>query len=414
MKSVIIVGAGPAGMLAAVAAAEKGAAVTLIERNPFPGKKLRITGKGRCNVTNNCSPREVVEAVTANPKFLYGAVNRFTPSDTIAFFENAGVPLKTERGRRVFPVSDKALDIQQAMVKKVRESGARLLCDTRVTKLIPPETPEAQWEVRAVWKGKEQRFSADRVILATGGVSYPLTGSDGDGHRMLKELGAAVTELKPSLVPIETKENFAPLAGLTLKNVTLTAWLGDDAVYSEMGEMLFAHFGITGPLVLSASANMQKRPVGEYRITLNLKPALTPEELDNRIRSDFVKYAAKDFVNALTDLLPKALIPYVVKQSGIDPRKKTAEVTKEERLTLAGVLSGFRIAPKNFRPIDEAIITAGGADVREIDPKTMEFRRFPGLYAAGELLDVNAYTGGYNLQIAFSTAWTAGASAASE
>lgn len=414
MKSVIVVGAGPAGMLASVAAAGAGASVTLIERNPFPGKKLRITGKGRCNVTNNCSPREVVEAVTANPKFLYGAVNRFTPSDTIAFFENAGVPLKTERGRRVFPVSDKALDIQQAMVRRVREAGVRLLCDTRVTALTPPDAPGEPWAVSAVWKEKKQLFTADRVILATGGVSYPLTGSDGDGHRMLRELGVAVTELKPSLVPIETKDNFAPLAGLTLKNVVLTAWLGESAVFSEMGEMLFAHFGVTGPLVLSASANMQKRPVSEYRMTVNLKPALTPEELDRRIRSDFEKYAAKDFVNALTDLLPKSLIPYVVKQTGIDPRKKTAEVTKEERQTLAGVLSGFRIAPIAFRPIDEAIITAGGADVREIDPKTMEVRRFPGLYVAGELLDVNAYTGGYNLQIAFSTAHAAGLAAAAE
>jgi hypothetical protein len=401
-------------MLASVTAAGAGASVTLIERNPFPGKKLRITGKGRCNVTNNCSPREVVEAVTANPKFLYGAVNRFTPSDTIAFFENAGVPLKTERGRRVFPVSDKALDIQQAMIRRVREAGVRLLCDTRVTALAPPDAPGEPWTVSALWKEKKQIFTADRVILATGGVSYPLTGSDGDGHRMLRELGVAVTELKPSLVPIETKENFAPLAGLTLKNVVLTAWLGESAVFSEMGEMLFAHFGVTGPLVLSASANMQKRPVSEYRMTVNLKPALTPEELDRRIRSDFEKYAAKDFVNALTDLLPKSLIPYVVKQTGIDPRKKTAEVTKEERRTLADVLSGFRIVPKAFRPIEEAIITAGGADVREIDPKTMEVRRFPGLYVAGELLDVNAYTGGYNLQIAFSTAHAAGLAAAEE
>lgn len=414
MISVLIIGAGPAGMMAAVSAAEAGASVTLLERNPFPGKKLRITGKGRCNVTNNCSPREVVEAVTANPKFLYGAVSRFTPSDTIAFFENAGVPLKTERGRRVFPVSDKAADIQAAMVRKVRGSGVRLLCDTRVTGLEPPAEPGGTWTVLADWKGGEQRFFADRVILATGGVSYPLTGSDGGGHKMLESLGVGVTELRPSLVPIETKENFAPLSGLTLKNVVLTAKFGDSVVFSELGEMLFAHFGVTGPLVLSASANMQKRPVGEYRLSVDLKPGLTPEELDRRIRSDFEKYAARDFVNALTDLLPKALIPYVVKQSGIDPRKKTASVTKEEREALASVLSGFRIVPKAFRPIEEAIVTAGGADTKEIDPKTMEVRRFPGLYVAGELLDVNAYTGGYNLQIAFSTGRAAGIAAAAE
>ena len=215
-------------------------------------------------------------------------------------------------------------------------------------------------------------------------------------------------------MPIETKENFAPLSGLTLKNVVLTAKLGDSVVFSELGEMLFAHFGVTGPLVLSASANMQKRPVGEYRLSVDLKPGLTPEELDRRIRSDFEKYAARDFVNALADLLPKALIPYVVKQSGIDPRKKTASVTKEERESLASVLSGFHIVPKAFRPIEEAIVTAGGADTKEIDPKTMEVRRFPGLYVAGELLDVNAYTGGYNLQIAFSTGRAAGIAAAAE
>ncbi len=415
-------------MMAAVSAAEVGASVTLLERNPFPGKKLRITGKGRCNVTNNCSPREVVEAVTANPKFLYGAVNRFSPSDTMAFFENAGVPLKTERGRRVFPVSDKAADIQAAMVRRLRESGVRLLCGTRATSLTPPGE-DGKWIVRAerqargedrdsgekgsgeMGSGGTRQFSADRVILATGGVSYPLTGSDGDGHRMLKKLGIPVTELKPSLVPIETKENFAPLSGLTLKNVTLTAWLGESAVFSEMGEMLFTHFGVSGPLVLSASANMQKRPVEEYRMTVNLKPALTPEELDRRVRSDFEKYAAKDFVNALTDLLPKAMIPYVVKQCGVDPRKKTGEVTREERAALEDVLTGFRIVPTGFRPVAEAIITAGGADVRQIDPKTMEFRSHPGLYAAGELLDVNAYTGGYNLQIAFSTGRASGLAA---
>ena len=419
-------------MMAAVAAAEAGASVTLLERNPYPGKKLRITGKGRCNVTNNCSPREVVEAVTANPKFLYGAVSRFSPADTMAFFENAGVPLKTERGRRVFPVSDKAADIQAAMARRLRETGVRLLCGIRVLSLTPPDGEEGKWTVsaeredgrreREAGSGGERRertneklrFAADRVILATGGVSYPLTGSDGDGHRMLEALGVGITELKPSLVPIETKENFAPLSGLTLKNVTLTAWLGKDAVFSEMGEMLFTHFGVSGPLVLSASANMQKRPVAEYRLAVNLKPALTPEELDRRILSDFGKYAAKDFVNALTDLLPKAMIPYVVKQCGVDPRKKTGEVTREERQALSDVLTGFRIVPVGFRPIAEAIITAGGADVRQIDPKTMEVRAHPGLYAAGELLDVNAYTGGYNLQIAFATGRAAGLAAAAE
>ena len=412
MSRIIVVGAGPAGMMAAITATEQGAEVTVLERNPFAGKKLRITGKGRCNVTNNSTPREVIEAVTANPKFLYGAVNRFTPADTMAFFESAGVPLKTERGRRVFPVSDKAADIQAALVRCMKESGAKLMCDTRVTGIEENATDEAErWLVRAVSGGKERTYRADCVILATGGVSYPLTGSTGDGHRMLEKLGVRVTELKPSLVPIETKENFAPLSGLTLKNVVLTAWHEEDAVYSEMGEMLFAHFGVTGPLVLSASANMQKYPVASYQLTVNLKPALNPEELDKRILSDFSKYAARDFINALDDLMPKSLIPFVVAQSGVDPRKKTGAVTKEERLAFEEALTAFRITPKSFRPIDEAIITAGGADVKQIDPKTMEVRSHPGLYVIGELLDVNAYTGGFNLQLAFSTAYVAGLAA---
>ncbi len=411
MKHILIIGAGPAGMLAAITAAERGAEVTVLERNPYAGKKLGITGKGRCNVTNNSSPREVIEAVTTNPKFLYGALNRFTPADTMAFFENAGVPLKTERGKRVFPVSDKAADIRGAMVGRMKAAGVKVLYEERAASL---EKTEDGWLVRSAAKNGERTHIADAVILATGGVSYPLTGSDGDGHRMLSSLGVRVTELKPSLVPIETKEDFAPLSGLTLKNVVLTVWRGEETVTSEMGEMLFAHFGVTGPLVLSASANMQKARLEEYRLTLNLKPALGAEELDRRVQSDFAKYAARDLINSLGDLLPKAMIPYVIAQSGVDPRKKTGSVTKEERLALEDALTSFRITPRSFRPIAEAIITAGGADVREIDPKTMEVKALPGLYVAGELLDVNAYTGGFNLQIAFSTGYAAGCSAAEE
>ncbi|MBQ3815969.1 MAG: aminoacetone oxidase family FAD-binding enzyme, partial [Clostridia bacterium] len=276
MPHVLIVGAGPAGMLAAVTAAESGADVTVLERNPYAGKKLRITGKGRCNVTNNCSAREVIEATTGNPKFLFGAVNRFGPSDVMAFFENTGVPLKTERGRRVFPVSDKASDVRDAMVARMREAGAEVRYNTRVTSL--EASPEGGWIVHAVSDGARRTIRADRVILATGGVSYPATGSTGDGHRMLAKLGVRVTELRPSLVPIVTKEDFSPLSGLTLKNVRLTAMHAADMVYSEMGEMMFAHFGVTGPLVLSASANMQRHAPEDYRLSVDLKPALSPEE----------------------------------------------------------------------------------------------------------------------------------------
>ena len=411
MPHVLIVGAGPAGMLAAVTAAESGADVTVLERNPYAGKKLRITGKGRCNVTNNCSAREVIEATTGNPKFLFGAVNRFGPSDVMAFFESAGVPLKTERGRRVFPASDRATDIRDAMVERMREAGVKVRYGVRVTGI---EESEGTWTVRAVSNGERRTIGADRVILATGGVSYPATGSTGDGHRMLAKLGVRVTELRPSLVPIVTKEDFSPLSGLTLKNVRLTAMHAADMVYSEMGEMMFAHFGVTGPLVLSASANMQRHAPEDYRLSVDLKPALSPEELDRRLASDFAKYAARDLINASADLMPKSLIPFVLRQAGVDPRKKAGELTKEERAAIGSALSGFRITPVDFRPIDEAIITNGGADVREIDPRTMEVRARPGLYVAGELLDVNAYTGGFNLQIAFSTGYVAGLSAAGE
>ena len=393
-------------MMAAVTAAENGADVTLLERNPFLGKKLRITGKGRCNVTNDCEPKEVLEAVSRNPKFLYGAMFRFTPRDTMAFFENAGVPLKTERGRRVFPVSDKAADIQTAFINRLRETGVRVICDARVKEVRMDD--EGAYEV--LWRTKS--VTADSVIFATGGVSYPGTGSTGDGHDMLEKMGVGITPLKPSLVPIVTWEDFSELSGLTLKNVRLTAKLGNETVYTEMGEMLFTHFGVSGPLVLSASANMQKKDIDEYTLHLNLKPALSREELDARLISDFQKYAARDFINSLGDLLPVKLIPYVVSQSKVDARKKTGSLTKEERAAFLEALTDFRITPKSFRPIDEAIVTSGGVDVKEISPKTMALKYYPGIYVCGELIDVDAYTGGYNLQIAFATGKLAGEAAA--
>ena len=405
IQQVAVIGGGAAGMMAAIAAAETGAAVTVYERNPFAGKKLRITGKGRCNVTNNCSVREVLDAVLTNSKFLYGVLNRYTPADVMAFFENAGVPLKTERGRRVFPVSDKAADISDAMIRTMKEYGVRVLYGSRVDALT-----EADNAVSVKCGGRETLYRS--VIVATGGVSYPGTGSTGDGHRMLRKLGVEITPLKPSLVPIVTEEDCAPLSGLTLKNVTLNVWHGEDNVYSELGEMLFTHFGVSGPLVLSASSNMQKHPVDSYRMAIDFKPALSAEELDKRILSDFAKYAARDFINALSDLLPQKLIPYVIERSGIDPRKKVSAVTRAERLKLGEVLKGYELTPRDFRPVDEAIVTSGGVDVREIHPKTMELKQHPGIFVCGELIDIDAYTGGYNLQLAFSTARAAGAAAA--
>jgi len=403
---VVVIGGGAAGMMAAVTAAGNGADVTLLERNPFLGKKLRITGKGRCNVTNDCEPKEVLEAVSRNPKFLYGAMFRFTPRDTMAFFENAGVPLKTERGRRVFPVSDKAADIQAAFIRRLKETGVRVICDARVKEVRMNN--DGAYEV--LWRTKS--VTCDSVIFATGGVSYPGTGSTGDGHDMLEKMGVNITPLKPSLVPVVTFEDYSELAGLTLKNVRLTAKLGGETVYTEMGEMLFTHFGVSGPLVLSASANMQKADIDEYTLHLNLKPALSREELDARLISDFTKYAARDFINSLGDLMPLKLIPYVVSQSKVDARKKTGSLTKEERAAFLEAMTDFRITPKSFRPIDEAIITSGGVDVKEISPKTMELKGYPGIYVCGELIDVDAYTGGYNLQIAFATGKLAGEAAA--
>ncbi len=404
-RSVAVIGCGAAGMMAAVTAARCGADVTVYERNPFAGKKLRITGKGRCNVTNSCTPREVLDAVRSNSKFLYGAVNRFSPSDVMEFFEEAGVPLKTERGRRVFPVSDRASDISDALIRRMRENGVRVLYGHRVNGIaetdrgIAVRTSEGEGLYRA-------------VIVATGGISYPATGSTGDGHRMLRRLGVGVTPLRPSLVPIVTAEDNAPLSGLTLKNVTLRVYHGDEVVYSELGELLFTHFGVSGPLVLSASANMQSYPTDTYRMEIDLKPALSPEELDKRLVSDFAKYAARDFINALSDLLPQKLISYVVARSGVEPHRKVATLTRAERQRLGGILKAYTLTPVSFRQVYEAIVTSGGVEVGEIDPRTMELKKHRGIFVCGELIDIDAYTGGYNLQLAFSTARAAGIAAA--
>ncbi len=406
MNKVIVIGAGAAGMMAAHSAALYGADVTVIERNDRTGRKLRITGKGRCNVTNNCTVQEFFAEVPGNPKFLYSAINRFSPSDTMEFFEGAGVPLKTERGRRVFPVSDKAHDIADALEAAARDAGVRFVFGKRVASIL--YTDGAVSGVRC--RGTD--YECDAVIVATGGASYPLTGSTGDGYEFARTAGIGVSEIRPSLVPVITDEYVGELSGLSLRNVKLNVKdSSGTVVFSEMGEMLFTHFGLSGPLVLSASAHMTKAP-GEYTFYIDLKPALDDATLDARLVSDLAKYSAKDFANSLGDLLPRTLIPYVVAESGIAPHKKSGEVTREERHVLLSLLRGLPFHPTAFRPIDEAIITRGGVATDELKPGTMEAKTVPGLYFAGEVIDVDAYTGGYNLQIAFATGAAAGTAAA--
>ena len=405
MSKIAIIGGGAAGMMAAISALETGADVTLFEGNPYLGKKLNITGKGRCNVTNDCECAEILKNVTRNRKFLYSAVYRYKPSDVMDFFEGCGVPLKTERGRRVFPVSDRARDITDALEEKLRELGCHIVF-RKVTGLIT-----ADGKIRGV-KTAEKQYNFDAVILATGGVSYPGTGSKGDGHEFARRAGVNVTPLSPSLVPVVTKEKTGELMGLTLKNVTLNVFRGDKRVFSELGEMLFTHFGVSGPLVLSASAHMQTGSVSDYRFFIDLKPALTCEELDARVISDLKKYNTRDLVNSMGDLLPKKMISPFLRTAAVSERVKCCEVTKEARRRLVETLKAYPLNPTEFRPINEAIVTCGGVDVKEIDPKTMMSKKIPGLFFAGEIIDLDAYTGGYNLQIAWSTGRLAGEGAA--
>ena len=395
-------------MMAAIVAARSGAQVTLIEKMGACGKKLRITGKGRCNVTNDCTLEEFLANVPSNPRFLYSALNRLSTKDTQDFFEAEGVALKVERGRRVFPVSDKAEDIVRAMTNAYREAGVKIEY-ARAKSLIIKDG-----ECRGVITDSGE-IEAEAVIIATGGKSYPRTGSDGDGYTLAKQAGHKITPLLPSLVPIVSDSRICPsLQGLSLKNVSLSIVQKDNgkSIYEDFGEMMFTHFGITGPMVLSASAHIPDISSGKYEAHINLKPALDEKTLDARILSDFAKYANKDFANALGDLLPQKLIPVIISLSGIDPHKKVNSVTKEERRALCDCIRSLRISLCGFRSITEAIITKGGVSVSEVSPKTMESKLCPRLYFAGEVLDLDAYTGGYNLQIAFSTGTLAGESAA--
>ncbi len=411
-NKVIVIGGGAAGLFAAISAAENGADVILFEKNDRCGKKLRITGKGRCNVTNDCSTEEFLQNVPTNPRFLYSALSALTTQDVKDFFEGEGVPLKTERGKRVFPVSDKAQDIVSALVSASRARGVKII-NEKVLSLIVSDNEGAKKINGVISEGGE--YFADAVIICTGGRSYTRTGSDGDGYAFAKSAGHTVTPLLPSLVPIVCAGKLCPsLQGLSLKNVSLsiTDKTTKKEVYSDFGEMMFTHFGITGPMVLSASAHIPDIASGKYEAKINLKPALDEKTLDARILSDFSKYSNKDLINALGDLLPQKLIPVTVSLSGIDPRKKINSITREERQSLIDVIRGLRLTLIGFRPLDEAIITKGGVSVKEIDPKTMASKKCAGLYFAGEVIDVDAYTGGFNLQIAFSTGNLAGRSAA--
>lgn len=400
---VIVIGAGAAGLMAAGLLSQNGVCVALLDKNQRPGRKIMITGKGRCNVTNDCDADTFLKSVKTNPRFLYSAISYFSSQDTMRFFEDHGVPLKVERGKRVFPQSDKAVDIVDALCSFIRNNN----CSYKKCRCIKILSQDEK--INGVLLEDGTSLFADKVILATGGMSYPLTGSTGDGYKMAKELGHEITSLKPSLISIIAKESYCKeMMGLSLKNVRLTLIerSSQKKAYEEIGEMLFTHFGISGPLVLSASSHMVKN-CEDYQFFLDLKPGLDEKHLDDRILRDFEKFSNKDFINALHELLPRKMIPVIVKLSGIPANTKVNQITHEQRKSLVNLLKCFPVTPNAFRPIEEAIITSGGVQTKQITPKTMESRLVKGLYFAGEIIDVDAYTGGFNLQIAFSTAYTA-------
>lgn len=406
IKRITVIGGGAAGLMAAVTASgEPETYVTVIEKNERPARKLMITGKGRCNVTNNCDIDALIRNIPKNGKFLYSAFSRFASGDTMRFFENLGVPLKTERGNRVFPISDKAVDIVDALVKKAKSGGVGFITASAKQILLNDN------RVFGVALDNGQTVASDAVIIATGGMSYPLTGSTGDGYRFARECGHTVNPLYPSLVPLVCHEGFcSSLSGLSLKNIK--AYFYEEGrkkpVYEEMGEMLFTHFGISGPIALSASAHLRNIDKKNYSVLIDLKPALSAEQLDRRILRDFENELNKDFSNSLDALLPKSLIPIIVKLSGIEANIKVNQITREQRQSLVSLIKGFKLHIIGTRPIEEAIITGGGVSIKEIEPNTMASKLVKGLYFAGEVIDVDAYTGGFNLQIAFSTGYLSG------
>lgn len=411
MGDVVVVGAGPAGMMAAIAAAREGAGVTVFDRNRLPGRKLLLTGKGRCNLTNDTDADGIISGLPGNGRFLTGAIHRFPPHDLMAMVEGLGVPLKVERGRRVFPASDRSNDIVRALKTAMTQSGAVFHGGVRVADLVLSDG-----SVHGVRLADGRLCRASAVIVATGGRSYPATGCTGDGYRMAASAGHSVVEPLPALVPLETAESWvSQLQGLSLKNVNASLYRGEKAVGNEFGEMLFTHFGVSGPLVLSLSreaVRLLKDGRAPVSIGIDLKPALDRDKLDARVQRDFADQINRQFKNALGGLLPHALVPVIVMLSGIDGECPVNQISRERRLRLVDLLKDLRVTVKRPRPIDEAIVTAGGVSTKEIDPRTMESRLVKGLFFAGELLDVDGYTGGYNLQAAFSSGYVAGISAA--
>lgn len=403
MKKVIVVGAGPAGMMAAITAS-KNNKVILLESNEKVGKKLFITGKGRCNVTNSKDISEFFDYIPGNPHFLYSALYSYTNEDTINFFESNGIKLKSERGGRVFPNSDKSSDIIKGLMKGLNNPNIEIKLNSKVTDIEFNNNV-----IEAVEVNNSYSIKGDFFIIATGGVSYPLTGSTGDGLRFSERLGHNIIDLKPSLVPVELKESYLKdLLGLNLKNIEISLYneVNKKALYKELGEILFTSYGVSGPLILKSSRYIENDK--KYYFSLDLKPALTYEDLDKRIQKDFKKYINKEFKNSLVDLLPSKLIPIIVKLSNIKDDKKVNEITREERKNLVSLIKGVKLNIKGLRPIEEAIVTSGGVDTLEIDPSTMKSKIVDNLYFAGEVIDVDAFTGGYNVQIALSTGYLAG------
>ena len=406
MKCVVVIGGGAAGLMAAVIAGREGAKVTLLEKMNYVGKKMGITGKGRCNITNACDMSDFIKNTPGNGKFLYGAYERFTNEDLLQLLHDAGLETKVERGGRVFPASDSALDVRNTFMKLMKHYGVDVHLEEPVKKLLIDDGV-----VTGVVTDKET-YRADAVVIATGGKSYPATGSTGDGYILAAQVGHKITDIRPSLVPIVTEESWVKdLMGLSLRNVELSVVAKNKVQAKMFGEMMFTHFGITGPIVLSLSHTvgklMRKKNIGTIGLDINLKPALSPETLDKRLQKDFDLYSKKQLINGMKDLLPSRLIPLIIELAGIDPQKPINQISKEERQQIGYMLQHMPLTVKGLRPVEEAIVTAGGISLKEFNPKTMESKLVKGLYGAGEVLDIDAFTGGYNLQAAFSTGYVA-------
>jgi len=406
MKRVVVIGGGAAGLMAAVIAGREGAKVTLLEKMNYVGKKMGITGKGRCNITNACDMSDFIKNTPGNGKFLYGAYERFTNEDLLQLLHDAGLETKVERGGRVFPASDSALDVRNTFMKLMKHYGVDVHLEEPVKKLLIDDGV-----VTGVVTDRET-YHADAVVIATGGKSYPATGSTGDGYMLAAQVGHKITDIRPSLVPIVTEESWVKdLMGLSLRNVELSIVAKNKVQAKMFGEMMFTHFGITGPIVLSLSHTvgklMRKKNIGTIGLDINLKPALSPETLDKRLQKDFDLYSKKQLINGMKDLLPSRLIPLIIELAGIDPQKPINQISKEERQQIGYMLQHMPLTVKGLRPVEEAIVTAGGISLKEFNPKTMESKLVKGLYGAGEVLDIDAFTGGYNLQAAFSTGYVA-------